>query len=356
VVCSAGTFDTAEEAALCYDAACRELRGPSTTIKNFPDIDDATAAAYRLKAREALRKGGAVISAAEPGEQDYEPPPRGKGGSSDAAYWRQQQQWQQQPQGGFMYGSNTGADALAQAAAAMAVLEEATAAATATAAEGGVLMDAAAAAAAPVSAAVAAAQQQQQKQSAGQKEEGSATKYSEQTLKMLGDELQMLQDLIADTGDVAGAPATAAAADPPPAAAAAVAVSSPAAAAVAAPSDTPAAAATTVEDLGAELQLLQDLIAEAGGDTVAAEPAAAVAAERSPAPPAAGAAGAVNDFGLGLAPTSGPGLPPQPTAAEAAEAEAVATDKLLEAAVGPAPIDAAARSDQGHLFCSEAAH
>lgn len=43
LLCAAGTFDTAEEAALCYDAACRELRGPKTAIKNFPDIDSATA-------------------------------------------------------------------------------------------------------------------------------------------------------------------------------------------------------------------------------------------------------------------------------------------------------------------------
>jgi hypothetical protein len=38
----AGTFDTAEEAALVYDAACRELRGPNTTISNFPHIDQQT--------------------------------------------------------------------------------------------------------------------------------------------------------------------------------------------------------------------------------------------------------------------------------------------------------------------------
>lgn len=42
---SAGTFDTAEEAALVYDAACRELRGPNTTISNFPNIDPQTALA-----------------------------------------------------------------------------------------------------------------------------------------------------------------------------------------------------------------------------------------------------------------------------------------------------------------------
>jgi hypothetical protein len=40
-----GTFDTAEEAALVYDAACRELRGNIKNVKNvnFPNVDAATA-------------------------------------------------------------------------------------------------------------------------------------------------------------------------------------------------------------------------------------------------------------------------------------------------------------------------
>lgn len=44
VLCPAGTYDTAEEAALVYDAACRELRGPHTAISNFPDADEQTVA------------------------------------------------------------------------------------------------------------------------------------------------------------------------------------------------------------------------------------------------------------------------------------------------------------------------
>lgn len=44
VLCPAGTYDTAEEAALVYDAACRELRGPHTPISNFPDADEQTMA------------------------------------------------------------------------------------------------------------------------------------------------------------------------------------------------------------------------------------------------------------------------------------------------------------------------
>jgi hypothetical protein len=44
VLYAAGTYDTAEEAALVYDAACRELRGPHTAISNFPDADEQTIA------------------------------------------------------------------------------------------------------------------------------------------------------------------------------------------------------------------------------------------------------------------------------------------------------------------------
>jgi hypothetical protein len=43
-LCAAGTFDTAEEAALTYDAACRELRGPFAVVHNFPDADPQTVA------------------------------------------------------------------------------------------------------------------------------------------------------------------------------------------------------------------------------------------------------------------------------------------------------------------------
>lgn len=39
-----GTYDIAEEAAMVYDAACRELRGPNTHMVNFPNLDHVTAA------------------------------------------------------------------------------------------------------------------------------------------------------------------------------------------------------------------------------------------------------------------------------------------------------------------------
>jgi hypothetical protein len=39
----AGTYDSAEEAAMIYDAACRELRGHNTHMVNFPHLEGATA-------------------------------------------------------------------------------------------------------------------------------------------------------------------------------------------------------------------------------------------------------------------------------------------------------------------------